>query len=181
VSGITVPPNGITVICKHSDTLSKLTGNDYIEKCREISNTVVDYKSLGCAAYSEVQNYETFYYKKATPISIFVNFSLVFDGTVISSANTNVRNAIIAEVKQQVNDYLMNLKLGEDILYTALCGCVFNTYKKFGYTDFAFALSGTNIYIGKTSANTALTQSNAKFALNAYEYITKATINISVV
>lgn len=113
--------------------------NDNIDDlCKQLSNIVLEYKSLGCGVLKDTSAQVNYAYFQANEYDIDIQLTITFASNVTSESE---QTAVKDRITHNVIDYINSLAISESVLYSGIMGCVYNAYTQLGYTSYAFECS----------------------------------------
>ena len=145
----TDPENGnIQVILGRSEPGELVDEEAKIEQLVDnINDTILNYKSLGCGiTVNNTREGESQQYYFA--IAMDANFSITINLWFPDPTNaTTYGPAVQNYVKLAVQQYINNLKLGEDVQYSGIMSAIYQAYDSLGVNDYMFSV-GTSSGVG---------------------------------
>lgn len=176
VDGLDVPAHGIAVICKHTQDFPQ-DSLEYTNIRTEISNIVENYKSLGCATKDEQDGDNTYRYIKAKGVELDITFEIIAKHAI---PNDQRRHAFIQAVSDEIKNYVLKCKLGENITFLGIAGCIHRVYTNLGYFDSAVEASNQSFVIKKDgTVKTPSGYAWTSVVMNADEYVSACEITIT--
>ena len=213
--GIAWTPNGIYTIESHSILVVIKLREDYeqqyfslsssdssqtqtilSEDAQALNTTIENYKSLGCGiTQNNMRPNSTdtpYYFAIAMNSNLSVSINIYFPEY---ENYVNYHAAVENFIKNSIMEYLSNLQLGEDILFTGIMSCIYKAYDSLSVNDYIFTvgndstiqanndISITGKYIGDTVNSTEqtfnLNQTNPRVIMPYTAYIDINSQNVN--
>lgn len=175
------------------DGVSTWDGSDYSRDVNDINiaNTILNHKSLGCVVSSgsdesyssgegtgqikvkltrDSSEYEI-KFSRATLIETFVDIKLNTELT-----DLGLKNSIIEDIKLNVENYVNNLGIGNDVLTSGVAACINNVITQSNFKDYVFDIDSIGI---DDSADP--TEKRLSVDVNRYAMISPENITVSYV
>ena len=185
---VDVTGHSICVICKLYANVPNYNENTM---CKQLSDIILNYKSLGCGVCgiegeNLIYNNDSWAYTAdssgnpkgrgcyqvviATPraLDISIKGSITFEN---ATATDDEKDAIRNQIKENIIEYGKTLKMGQDIMYSAIMSAVYKMYGQLGYTEDILDISQVQVNSTQLSG-----QSSLKIGANRFPFVNSITI-----
>ena len=179
-----IKPHSILVIIKFEPNYNGFFQQTQIVTDNKIINkTIEDYKSLGCGITKNV-DIEDYYFAISNKHDLKISINLLFNTEL---NYTNYHSSVEYQIKQNIVNYVNNLSLGEDILYSGIMSCIYQAYNSLSQKDFIFSVANKSGSVDNsitvtvdTESAESLSQLSDKLVVPYTTYFTISDTDITV-
>lgn len=173
---IDVPAHSIYVSVKLNDDMVTAMASDpnTLSKVKqELSDIVLNYKSLGCGVAQIIANDQPSTLALTIAEALPLTITITLNTTIAQETSPNAWYAVQQAIIANVTNYINGLKLGEDILSSGIRSCVYKAYVQLGYEDYVFEVDTIQIS-GASSAE------DGYWVTKVNKFATVSSITVSI-